>query len=114
MSRRRSHFGAAMAFLAPNFIGLLVFTVLPLVFAIVLAFTNWDLRRHNMYKGESLDFVGLANFTRLLSESDFMRYLGNTLYLMMGIPFAMAGSLASTDTTSFAPARLAYTEKPPV
>ena len=82
-----------LAFLGPNILGFLMFTLLPLIFALVLAFTNWDLRLHNQFQDEPLRFVGIDNFTRLLSEQVFWRYLGNTMFLMMAIPFGIAGSL---------------------
>lgn len=93
MSGGRKQLGAALLFLGPNLIGVLAFTVFPVLFSIMLAFTNWDLRLHNMFKDEPLRFVGFDNFVRLFSESDFLRYLGNTLFLMIGIPFSVAGSL---------------------
>ncbi len=82
-----------MGFLGPNILGVLVFTIFPVLFSVLLAFTNWDLRLHNMYKDNSLNWVGFDNFVRLFTEADFVRFLGNTLFLMMGIPFAVAGSL---------------------
>lgn len=82
-----------LAFIGPNVAGFLVFTLFPLVFSFVMAFSNWDLRLHNMFKPESVRFVGLENFARLFSEPDFLKYLGNTLFLMMAIPFSVAGSL---------------------
>ena len=91
--RSRRKLATGLAFLGPNIIGFMTFTLLPLIFALVLAFTNWDLRLHNQFQDEALRFVGLENFTRLLSEPNFWRYLGNTLFLMMGIPFGIAGSL---------------------
>ncbi len=84
-----------LAFLAPNILGFLAFTLLPLVFSLVLAFTNWDIRFHNMFKDVPLKFVGFANFARLFHEPDFPKYLGNTLFLMMNIPLAIAGSLCA-------------------
>ena len=84
-----------LAFLAPNILGFLAFTLLPLVFSLVLAFTNWDIRFHNMFKDVPLKFVGFANFARLFHEPDFPKYLGNTLFLMMNIPLAIAGSLGA-------------------
>jgi multiple sugar transport system permease protein len=98
MARRRRtarNFFTAMMFLAPNILGVLTFVVFPVLFAVLLAFTNWDLRLHNMYKDESLEFVGFTNFIHLLDpgKSEFWKYLGNTLFLMMGIPFAVGGSL---------------------
>lgn len=84
-----------LAFLGPNIIGFMVFTLVPLVFSLILAFTNWDIRFHNMFKEESVRFVGFANFQRLFQEPDFLRYLGNTLFLMINIPLAIAGSLGA-------------------
>ncbi len=84
----------ATLFLAPNLLGFLAFTLIPLVASMVLAFTNWDLRLQNMFRhNEPLQFVGFSNFTRLLNQPDFWRFLGNTLYLMIGIPFGIGGSL---------------------
>jgi multiple sugar transport system permease protein len=53
---------------------------------------------------EQMRFVGLGNFGRLLGfgheegrlaahDPEFWRYLGNTLFLMLGIPLSIAGSL---------------------
>lgn len=94
MARRRTkQLCTGLGFLLPNISGFIAFTLLPLVFSVVLAFTNWDLRLHNMFKAESLVFVGLDNFIRLFEEPEFWHYLGNTFFLMLIIPFAIAGSL---------------------
>lgn len=84
-----------LLFAGPNIIGFLAFTLLPMVFSLVLAFSNWDVKRHNPFKTERLEFVGLANFQQLFSEPDFLRFLGNTVYMMLGIPLAVAASLVS-------------------
>lgn len=84
-----------LAFLGPNILGFLTFTLLPLIFSLILAFTNWDIRYHNMFKDIPLQFVGFENFARLFREPDFLKYLGNTLFFMMNIPLAMAGSLCA-------------------
>jgi multiple sugar transport system permease protein len=84
-----------LAFLAPNIAGFLLFTLVPLVISLVMAFTNWDIRLHNMFRNQPLRFVGFENFSRLFAEPDFLKYLGNTLFLMMGIPFGVAGSLTA-------------------
>lgn len=91
--KERKALFTGLAFLAPNILGFLAFTLLPLGFSLVLAFSNWDLRRHNMFKRESLHFVGLDNFVRLFHEPDFYKFLGNTVFLMMGIPLSIAASL---------------------
>ena len=94
-ARQRKNLALGVAFLVPNVLGFLTFTLFPLLFSLVLAFSNWDLRLHNVFKDAPLAFVGLANFARLLSEPDFWRFLRNTLFLMMGIPFSIAGSLSA-------------------
>ncbi|MCB1105315.1 MAG: ABC transporter permease subunit [Cephaloticoccus sp.] len=82
-----------LTFLAPSIAGFLAFTVIPLVLSFILAFTNWDVRRHNMFRAEPIEFIGLANFERMFSHPAFWQYLGNTLFFMLGIPVAIMGSL---------------------
>ncbi len=53
--------------LLPPLLGLLVFTVLPLVFMVLIAFTNYDYA--HMPPGKLFDWVGLANFKALFSLS---------------------------------------------
>jgi multiple sugar transport system permease protein len=84
---------AGLAFLGPSLVGFVLFVLWPVALSLVLAVSNYDLRLHNMFKPASLHFVGLAHFQRLLTHPDFWRYLGNTLFLMLGIPFAIVGSL---------------------
>ena len=84
-----------MAFLLPNLLGFCAFTLVPLALSFAMAFTDWDIMRHNQFRHEPLHFTGLENFIRLLGDPQFWRDLGNTLYLMLGLPFAMAGSLGA-------------------
>ena len=82
-------------FLGPTLLGFLAFTLFPLGFSLWMAFTNFDLRLHNMFRSGSPAFVGFDHFLRLAHDRDFWRYLGNTLYLLLGLPFAIAGSLGA-------------------
>ncbi|MEM9295882.1 MAG: hypothetical protein AAGA57_08780 [Planctomycetota bacterium] len=84
---------AGLAFLMPNLIGVVVFVVYPVVFSLAMAFTDWDLKLHNRFSDVTPVFVGLENFVDMLSDGKFLRYLGNTLFFMMGIPLSIAGSL---------------------
>lgn len=77
----------AWGFLLPNIVGFLTFTLLPLLGAFVLAFCEWDLSPHTLPR-----FVGLANFGQLFADANFWRYLGNTLFLMLGIPISIVGA----------------------
>jgi len=78
---------AAWGFLFPNFIGFLTFILLPLSAAFLLAFCEWDLGPKTLPR-----FVGLDNFVQLLTDRSFWRYLGNTLFLMLGIPINIFGA----------------------
>lgn len=85
--------GRGVAFLLPNILGFATFVLVPLFLSLYMAFSNWDLVQHNMFKDESIRLIGFSNFTQLFSSEDFWRFLGNTLFFMMGIPFGIAGSL---------------------
>ena len=53
------------AFLAIPLVGVLVFTITPLIFTILIAFTNYD--RNHQPPGNLFDWVGLDNFEAFLS-----------------------------------------------
>ena len=78
----------ALCFLAPNFLGFCVFTLGPVAFSLGASFTNWTL-----VKSVPLRFVGFENFVKLFNTPDFWLYFINTIYLMLGMPVAIAGSL---------------------
>lgn len=88
MKRRTRDFWAAMGFLLPNLSGFLIFLAGPIIASFVLAFTNW-----NVMKTVPLRFVWFDNFRAIWESSDFWNYLVNTGYLMIGMPFSIAGSL---------------------
>jgi multiple sugar transport system permease protein len=75
------------SFLAPNIIGFLAFTLLPVFASLCLAFCDWDILT-------PIKFAGLGNFSALLKDRDFWYYLYNTFFFMLGIPVSMALSLA--------------------
>jgi multiple sugar transport system permease protein len=81
----------ALLFIAPNILGFAVFVLMPVLFSLAMAFTNWDLIQR-----EPFAFVGLENFKRLLwgeESRDFRKFFGTTLYLMLEIPVSIVGSL---------------------
>ena len=71
--RRRADTAAAYLFLAPQLVGLLVFMVGPLLFAMVLAFYHWD-------GFGTRAFAGLSNFTDVLSDPRIHRSAVNTVW----------------------------------
>lgn len=56
-----------------------VFTVYPIVSAIVNSFYNWNL----MYPDQKT-FVGLDNYSKLLGSQDFIKVIFNTIYFTIG------------------------------
>ena len=79
----------AYTFIAPNFIGFCVFTLVPMVFAIALAFCSWD-GRHD------IEFVAIDNFVRLFTQDRiFQAALVNTIVYVIGtVPLTLVCSLA--------------------
>lgn len=81
-NRRRAYL-----FLLPNFIGFIVFTLIPVVMALFYSFTNYDGNRR-------MDFVGLTNFIKLFSDSSFVISLQNTIIYTIGtVPLIIILSL---------------------
>ena len=84
--RRRSIL-VGWSFILPNFIGFALFTLIPVIAALTLAFMNWD--GYNPPK-----FEGLGNFIRLAKDSSFHVALKNTLLYAVGhVPLTLAFSL---------------------
>ncbi len=88
MKTRNKDFWTAMAFLMPNFLGFLLFTAGPVLFSLIVAFTNWNLQ-HTV----PLHFNGFSNFNHLFHDPQFWVYFANTIYFLLGIPISIAGSL---------------------
>lgn len=77
----------AYSFIAPNFIGFAVFTLVPLVFALVLSFLKWD-------GANPMTFAGLNNFIRLTKDPQFKKALWNTIFYTAGtVPFTLICAL---------------------
>ena len=84
-SSRGESFAAAL-FLAPNFVGFALFTLIPVAASLVLSFYRWDLFT-------PAKFVGLRNHALILHDRDFRQAIGNTLFLMLRIPVSVFLSL---------------------
>jgi multiple sugar transport system permease protein len=88
LTKTQKNIFIAMGFLLPNLIGFLAFTAGPVLLSFYMSFTNWSLKMSS-----PLEWVGLRNYIDLLNDSQLWFYLYNTLYFMLGIPFAIFGSL---------------------
>lgn len=84
--RRRKDTIAALVFLSPQLVGLAAFMVGPLVFALVLAFSDWD-------GFGAATFAGFANFTDVLSNPRIQRSVLNTVWFtVLQVPGLMISS----------------------
>ena len=78
----------AYSFIAPNFIGFAVFTLVPVIFALVLAFMDWN-------GVTPMRFIGIENFTRMLSDKEFLDALWHTIvFVAVSVPLTIVCSLA--------------------
>lgn len=80
---RRRETLAAYGFLLPNLIGFLIFTLLPVVAALLISLTDWNLLQPPKW-------VGLKNFVTLAQDPLFRKVLGNTaIYVLGTVPVQM-------------------------
>ncbi len=71
----------------PWLIGLCVFTALPMVAAVYISMTDWDIVGN-------ADFVGLKNYITLFSTAEFVRSLWVTVrYAVIAVPLIIATSM---------------------
>ena len=85
----------ASPFLLPSLIGLLIFSLLPLVISGLISLTDWNgLDRLTDPDFSQDHFVGLANYKSILTTQEFWNTLGNTMeYIVLYIPLMLAASL---------------------
>jgi multiple sugar transport system permease protein len=74
-------------FLAPSLIGLILFTLVPILASLGLTLFQWDLI-------SPPQFVSLDNFREIFANSDFWRALQHTIYFVIGyVPLVMIFAL---------------------
>lgn len=87
MSRQAKRDLVAYSFIAPNFIGFAVFTLIPIIFAFFLAFAKWD-------GNNAIEFVGLSNFFQAFSNERFIASFKNTILYCIGtVPLTLVAAL---------------------
>lgn len=85
---------AAWCFIAPALAVIVIFFFLPVIAALALSFTDFDL--YALADPHNVRFAGFANYLRLLSSPDFWEALGNTFYfVLVGVPLSLAASLGA-------------------
>ena len=86
----------------PSLIGMLVFSLLPLVISAFISLTDWNGLDQLLAPGMFQEhFIGLDNFKNILSSSEFWQVLGNTCYyIVLYIPIMLAASLSVAQLLS--------------
>jgi len=78
-----------LLFIAPLYLQFVVFLLFFLFYSLYMSFTNWDIT------AGTKDFIWLDNFAELFKDPLFFKSVGNTFYLMLGIPVGMFLALLS-------------------
>ncbi len=77
-----------MLFLLPSVLGFIVFSLLPMISALFLSFTDWDVI------GGPPNLIGLKNYIDILKSEEFLRVIFNTMkFISLYIPGIMILSL---------------------
>lgn len=87
-NRTLRHAIVGYAFLLPNIIGFLLFTLGPILFSFLISFFDWNLFSTPI-------FVDTANYQRMFSAagSHFWDYFSNSLYFLIVVPVQMVIAL---------------------
>lgn len=106
-AERKRRFGqegwcVAAPFLLPSLIGMLIFSLMPLVISLFISLTDWNGLDQLLAPGMlQQHFVGLENFRTILTGSEFWQVLGNTLYyIVLYIPLMLITSLVVAQILS--------------
>lgn len=72
-----------LAFILPNVIGMVCFTLIPMIFSLIISFTDWDFT-----KGfGNWNFIGVENFIKMWGDEWFTSALKNTLiFAFVSVP----------------------------
>jgi multiple sugar transport system permease protein len=81
-------------FVAPALLVIAVFFVLPVLAALLLSFTDFDI--YALADLRNLRFVHIRNYVRLLETPLFWQAFGNTVYfVVVGVPVSIGASLGA-------------------
>lgn len=85
---------ASIPFMLPSFLGMVVFSLMPILVSIVISLTDWNGLDALTWETLSSHFVGVDNYARILGTGEFWEVLGHTLYyIVLYIPLVFAASL---------------------
>lgn len=83
----------AFLFILIPILGFIIFALIPSLISLYASFTDWN--------GISqMNFIGLENYKKLFQDEYFWKTLGNTFYLMLGIPIGLVLSFLLASALS--------------
>ena len=95
-TRSRAERWMTVVFLAPTVIGMGVFTVLPILASVVLAFFQWDII-------SAPEFVGLRNFTELVTDRTVrVSFLNTIVFVVVAVALQLSLAMALAVLTAVA------------
>lgn len=83
----------ALLFVILPILGFLIFSAIPIVYSVYASLTNWN----GLAK---MEFIGLENYIEIFRDEYFRKALGNTVFLMLGIPIGLILSFALANFLS--------------
>ena len=87
LSRNTKRNIVAYSFIAPNFIGFAIFTLVPIIFSFILGFFKWN-------GNGTPTFVGVSNFTKMFGDTFFKASFINTIMYCIGtVPLTLLAAL---------------------
>lgn len=92
MRFRTNYSHSAYLFLAPAMTAIFVFFFLPVLAALVMSFTDFDI--YSLGDMSRARFIGLSNYLNLFQNPLFWKALGNTAYfVVVGVPLSIMTSM---------------------
>ncbi|MEO2078619.1 MAG: sugar ABC transporter permease [Bacillus sp. (in: firmicutes)] len=82
----RSDYTIAYLFMIPSIVYLIFWTILPILVAFLVSFTNYDMLRHDIlhpFNGK-IKFVGVENYIMALKNPIFQKAVYQTMYYSLG------------------------------
>lgn len=77
-------------FILPNMLGMVCFTLIPLIFSLIISFTDWDYTQGF----DSIRFIGIQNFIEMWTDEWFIAALINTIvFALVVVPITTALAL---------------------
>lgn len=95
MTKKEKHDNVlGWVFIAPQLVGFILFVAFPLVFSLVLCFSEWNMI-------DMPEFVGWSNFSAVFNDRIFWKSIGNTfIYIAIVVPLTLVSSLTLAILTN--------------